>query len=91
LYQLIMVLNHLPSMQKELPLPLAIILYQSIPSMQAFPLLDKGSKPITILNSFPGEDKFKGEVLHSVKFKDAERNHLKGKKLLVVGIGNSGS
>ena len=39
--------------------------------------------------SFPGQDTFKGEIIHSVKFKSALKNEMNGKRVLVVGIGNS--
>ncbi|XP_072180490.1 flavin-containing monooxygenase 5-like [Diadema setosum] len=38
---------------------------------------------------FPGQDKFKGEVIHSVDYKDAITNRMVGKRVLLVGIGNS--
>ncbi|TGK18632.1 NAD(P)/FAD-dependent oxidoreductase [Leptospira fluminis] len=37
---------------------------------------------------FPGQDTFKGEILHSVKYK--ELSLFRGKRVLVVGAGNSG-
>ncbi|XP_071829130.1 flavin-containing monooxygenase 5-like [Apostichopus japonicus] len=40
--------------------------------------------------NFDGQDQFKGEIIHSVDFKDAITNDLTGKRVLVVGIGNSG-
>ncbi|EDO39370.1 predicted protein, partial [Nematostella vectensis] len=39
--------------------------------------------------SFPGQSNFKGEIIHSVSYKDAATNGLVGKKIVVVGIGNS--
>lgn len=30
-----------------------------------------------------------GEIIHSVKYKSARKNHLEGKKVLIIGIGNS--
>jgi len=39
--------------------------------------------------TFPGQDTFPGEIVHSVSFKDAQRNKLEGKRVVVVGIGNS--
>lgn len=38
---------------------------------------------------FPGQDSFKGEIIHSVKFNDVVSNGMVGKRVLVVGIGNS--
>lgn len=38
---------------------------------------------------FLGQDSFKGEIIHSVKFNDAISNGMTGKRVLVVGIGNS--
>lgn len=38
---------------------------------------------------FPGQDSFKGEIIHSVDFNDAISNGMTGKRVLVVGIGNS--
>lgn len=40
------------------------------------------------LPSYPGQDQFKGTILHSSQLKDASR--LRGKEVLVVGGGNSG-
>ncbi|KAL8596001.1 hypothetical protein ACOMHN_018313 [Nucella lapillus] len=39
--------------------------------------------------SFPGEDTFTGEILHSVDYKDPLTNGFVGKRVLIVGIGNS--
>lgn len=39
--------------------------------------------------SFPGQDTFKGEIIHSVKFKSALKSDFNGKRVLIVGIGNS--
>ncbi|XP_060083332.1 flavin-containing monooxygenase 5-like, partial [Ylistrum balloti] len=41
------------------------------------------------LPKFPGQDSFKGEAIHSVDFNDALSNGMVGKRVLVVGIGNS--
>jgi len=38
---------------------------------------------------FPGQDSFKGEIIHSVDFNDVITNGMTGKRVLVVGIGNS--
>lgn len=40
------------------------------------------------LQSFPGIEKFKGRYLHSRDYKNAE--DFKGKRVIVIGIGNSG-
>nr|XP_020670364.1 dimethylaniline monooxygenase [N-oxide-forming] 3-like [Pogona vitticeps] len=39
-------------------------------------------------DSFPGLEKFKGSILHSREYKGPEK--FKGKKVLVIGLGNSG-
>ena len=39
--------------------------------------------------SFNGMNSFQGEIFHSVTFKDAVKNRLQDKRVLVVGIGNS--
>ncbi|XP_069104183.1 flavin-containing monooxygenase 5-like isoform X2 [Argopecten irradians] len=41
------------------------------------------------LPNFPGMDSFKGEAIHAVNFNDALSNGMVGKRVLVVGIGNS--
>ena len=38
----------------------------------------------------PGQDKFKGVQLHSRDYKGCEYNQLEGKRVMVVGVGNSG-
>jgi dimethylaniline monooxygenase (N-oxide forming) len=38
---------------------------------------------------FPGQNTFPGEILHSVRYKNAKFNKLIGKKVCLVGIGNS--
>nr|XP_054770718.1 flavin-containing monooxygenase 5-like [Lytechinus pictus] len=38
---------------------------------------------------FAGQDSFKGEIIHSVAYKDAITNGMVGKRALIVGIGNS--
>lgn len=38
---------------------------------------------------FPGEETFKGEIIHSVDYKDPVTNGYVGKRVLIVGIGNS--
>lgn len=45
------------------------------------------SKPKHV--EFPGQDSFKGEIIHSVKFKNAKLNKMENKNVLLVGIGNS--
>ncbi|XP_045201469.2 flavin-containing monooxygenase 5-like isoform X2 [Mercenaria mercenaria] len=39
--------------------------------------------------NFPGQDSFKGDIIHSVKYNDAISNDVTGKRVLIVGIGNS--
>uniref|UniRef100_A0A8C9VVL5 Flavin-containing monooxygenase n=1 Tax=Scleropages formosus TaxID=113540 RepID=A0A8C9VVL5_SCLFO len=46
------------------------------------------TKPVMPLKDFPGFETFKGEYCHSSEYKDPEP--YKGKKVMVVGIGNSG-
>ena len=38
---------------------------------------------------FPGQETFKGDIIHSVQFKNASKNNMIDKRVLVVGIGNS--
>ena len=38
---------------------------------------------------FPGQETFTGEIIHSVQFKNAKKNNMAGKRVLLVGIGNS--
>ncbi len=38
---------------------------------------------------FKGQETFTGEIFHSIKFKSATFNKSSGKRVLVVGIGNS--
>ncbi|KAL3846575.1 hypothetical protein ACJMK2_017551 [Sinanodonta woodiana] len=38
---------------------------------------------------FLGQDSFKGQIIHSVKYKDVRTNKMEEKRVLVVGIGNS--
>ncbi|XP_070539185.1 flavin-containing monooxygenase 5-like isoform X2 [Ptychodera flava] len=38
---------------------------------------------------FPGQESFKGEIIHGVDYKDPVTNRLVGSRVLVVGIGNS--
>ncbi|KAK2755019.1 hypothetical protein FQN54_006547 [Arachnomyces sp. PD_36] len=40
--------------------------------------------------TFPGQDGFKGHVYHGSQHKDASDYNVKGKKVVVVGTGNSG-
>ncbi|XP_062588852.1 flavin-containing monooxygenase 5-like [Saccostrea cucullata] len=42
-----------------------------------------------VMPKFQGQETFPGEIIHSVKFKDALTNGVVGKRVLVVGIGNS--
>lgn len=39
--------------------------------------------------AFPGQDTFKGQIIHSVKYKDSIYNNMAGKRVCLVGIGNS--
>jgi cation diffusion facilitator CzcD-associated flavoprotein CzcO len=38
---------------------------------------------------FEGQETFPGEIIHSVKYKSAKMNNFEGKRVLLVGIGNS--
>uniref|UniRef100_A0A8C2ZG00 Flavin-containing monooxygenase n=1 Tax=Cyclopterus lumpus TaxID=8103 RepID=A0A8C2ZG00_CYCLU len=46
------------------------------------------TKPVLPLSDFPGNEKFSGRCLHSLEYKDADA--YRGKRAVVVGIGNSG-
>ncbi|XP_037363908.1 flavin-containing monooxygenase 5-like [Talpa occidentalis] len=46
------------------------------------------SEPVLPLESFPGITRFKGEYMHSWEYKSPEK--FQGKRIVVVGIGNSG-
>lgn len=46
------------------------------------------TKPVFPIKSFPGLEKFKGKFLHSREYKHPDG--FQGKRVLVVGIGNSG-
>lgn len=48
-----------------------------------------GHHTIPNMPSFDGQHSFKGKLFHSVDYKDAATNQLIGKKVMVVGIGNS--
>ena len=48
-----------------------------------------GTNTFAALPTFPGQERFKGEILHSEKYRNADR--FKGMKVLVVGAGESGS
>jgi dimethylaniline monooxygenase (N-oxide forming) len=48
-----------------------------------------GTNTFSSLPSFPGQERFEGEILHSDKYRNADR--FTGKKVLVVGAGESGS
>ncbi|XP_022088130.1 dimethylaniline monooxygenase [N-oxide-forming] 5-like [Acanthaster planci] len=41
------------------------------------------------LPNLPGQESFKGEIIHSILYKDAITSGIVGKRVLVVGIGNS--
>ncbi|KAF4126256.1 putative flavoprotein CzcO associated with the cation diffusion facilitator CzcD [Geosmithia morbida] len=43
-----------------------------------------------LVPSFPGQEDFQGEVYHGSKHQDASQSDVKGKKVIVVGTGNSG-
>eukprot|EP00732_Lithocolla_globosa_P003313 Lithocolla_globosa_v1_NODE_2601_length_1938_cov_11.432820.p1 type:complete len:515 gc:universal NODE_2601_length_1938_cov_11.432820:338-1882(+) len=45
------------------------------------------AKPVHV--EFPGQNTFKGEIYHSIDFKDPIHNNLQGKNVVIVGIGNS--
>ena len=55
-----------------------------------FVCIASGHHSIPKIPKFKGEESFKGEIFHSVKYKSATFNNLTGKRVLVVGIGNSG-
>ncbi|KAB0394995.1 hypothetical protein E2I00_007934 [Balaenoptera physalus] len=44
--------------------------------------------PFMPLHNFPGITSFKGQYVHSWEYKSPEKFH--GKKIIVIGIGNSG-
>jgi len=48
-----------------------------------------GTNTFSSLPHFPGQERFKGEILHSDKYRNADK--FAGKKVLVVGAGESGS
>ncbi|KAL4809469.1 hypothetical protein BDV18DRAFT_167468 [Aspergillus unguis] len=43
-----------------------------------------------LVPTFPDQDKFKGTLYHATKHQDASEHDVKGKKVTVVGTGNSG-
>lgn len=43
-----------------------------------------------LVPSFPGQAEFKGEVYHGSQHEDASKSNVRGKKVVVVGTGNSG-
>lgn len=43
-----------------------------------------------LVPSFPGQSEFKGQVYHGSKHEEASKSDVKGKKVIVVGTGNSG-
>ncbi|EEH10275.1 flavin-containing monooxygenase [Histoplasma capsulatum G186AR] len=54
-------------------------------------VLATGHSGEPLMPNFPGKEKFKGEIYHSSQYKDAsEHAGIKGKKVVVVGTGNSG-
>uniref|UniRef100_A0A4W5NS92 Flavin-containing monooxygenase n=1 Tax=Hucho hucho TaxID=62062 RepID=A0A4W5NS92_9TELE len=46
------------------------------------------TQPVSPLDQFPGHESFPGRCLHSWEYKDADA--FRGKRVVVVGIGNSG-
>lgn len=54
-----------------------------------FLVIASGHHTKPTLPKFPGQDSFQGEAIHSVDFNDALSNGMVGKRVLVVGIGNS--
>jgi cation diffusion facilitator CzcD-associated flavoprotein CzcO len=40
--------------------------------------------------SFPGQSEFNGQVYHGIQHEEASKFDVKGKKVIVVGTGNSG-
>ena len=48
-----------------------------------------GTNTFSALPAFPGQERFKGELVHSENYKNP--NRFKGKRVLVVGAGESGS
>lgn len=48
-----------------------------------------GHHSIPKIPSFKGQETFNGEIIHSIKYKCATFNNMIGKRVLVVGIGNS--
>ncbi|VFV21898.1 dimethylaniline monooxygenase [Lynx pardinus] len=47
------------------------------------------TEPILPLQNFPGINRFKGQYIHSCEYRSPEK--FQGKKIIVVGIGNSGA
>ncbi|KAL2820756.1 hypothetical protein BJX63DRAFT_380218 [Aspergillus granulosus] len=43
-----------------------------------------------LVPTFPEQDKFKGKIYHAIQHSDASQHDIKGKKVVVVGTGNSG-
>ena len=43
-----------------------------------------------LIPSFPGQTEFKGQVYHGSQHQDASKTDVKGKRVIVVGTGNSG-
>ncbi|KAL5049810.1 hypothetical protein BDW71DRAFT_175525 [Aspergillus fruticulosus] len=43
-----------------------------------------------LVPTFPDQEKFKGTIYHAIKHQDASQHDVKGKKVTVVGTGNSG-
>ncbi|KKZ65760.1 hypothetical protein EMCG_08435 [[Emmonsia] crescens] len=54
-------------------------------------VLATGHSGEPLIPNFPGKEQFKGQIYHSSQHKDAsEYGSIKGKKVIVVGTGNSG-
>ena len=52
-------------------------------------LIASGHHSVPKIPKFKGQDTFTGDIFHSVKYKSATFNNMSGKRVLVVGIGNS--
>lgn len=57
--------------------------------LSKFVAIATGHHATPTMAHFPGQDSFTGELIHSVKYKDVVTNGMIGKRVLVVGIGNS--
>ncbi|KAL2865451.1 putative flavin-binding monooxygenase [Aspergillus lucknowensis] len=43
-----------------------------------------------LVPTFPEQEKFKGKIYHAIRHTDASQHKVKGKKVVVIGTGNSG-